>query len=210
MTRQNAHSMTEPVEEIMDGWDIAKEHCVQDKSYCEYYDDSLLRQRDVMFPKQMDLSLNVLELLYGCHDLPLCLLAVLCQTKNPNSTCSRIGIASSSIYPPGNGPLQRWTLCSPAQVSWLPGSLFTRLPMVTHSGWLSFRARYSCGNSGLAALPLSEESNVQLFTSLERQCPYVRGIAPTLSTRIREGIAHLSEHGTPGLPEMGLLIGAYF
>ena len=81
MTRQNAHGMTEPMEEIMDGWDIAKEHCVQDKSYCEYYDDSLLRQRNIMFPKQMYLSLNVLELLYGCHGLPFCLLSVLCQTK---------------------------------------------------------------------------------------------------------------------------------
>ena len=63
MARQNPHSMTESVEEIMDSWNIAKEHCVQDKSYGAYHDNSLLRQRDIMLPKQMDLSLNVFELL---------------------------------------------------------------------------------------------------------------------------------------------------
>ena len=71
MTRQNPHSMTEPMEEIMDSWDITKEHRVQDKSHRTYHDDRLLRQRDIMLPKQMDLSLNVFELLYGCHRLSL-------------------------------------------------------------------------------------------------------------------------------------------
>ena len=59
------------MEEIMYSWDIAKEHCVQDKSYCAYHDDSLLRQRDIVFSKEMYLSLNVFELLDGCHRLSL-------------------------------------------------------------------------------------------------------------------------------------------
>ena len=67
MTRQNSHGMSKSMEEIMYGWDIAKEHRVQDKSYYTYHDESLLRQRDIMFPKQVSLSLNVFELLDGCH-----------------------------------------------------------------------------------------------------------------------------------------------
>ena len=63
MTRQNSHRMTESMEEIMDGWDIAKEHCVQDKSDGEYHNHRLLGQRDIMLPEQMDLPLNVFELL---------------------------------------------------------------------------------------------------------------------------------------------------
>jgi len=51
------------MEEIMDGWDIAKEHCVQDKSDGEYHNHRLLGQRDIMLPEQMDLPLNVFELL---------------------------------------------------------------------------------------------------------------------------------------------------
>jgi len=69
MTRQNSHGMSQSMEEIMDGWDIAQEHRVQDKSYCAHHDDSLLRQRDIMFPKQVYLSLNVFELLDGGHRL---------------------------------------------------------------------------------------------------------------------------------------------
>jgi len=62
-------------------------------------------------------------------------------------------MAFTYMYPLDNRPLRRWTCGASDQVSWLPGSLLTRLPMVIHSGCLSFRARYSCGNSGLAALP---------------------------------------------------------
>jgi hypothetical protein len=62
------------MEEIMHSWDMGKEHRVQDKTYREYHNHSLLGQRDIMFPKQMDLPLNVLELLYGVHALPLSLL----------------------------------------------------------------------------------------------------------------------------------------
>jgi hypothetical protein len=43
MTRQNAHRMPESMEEIMDGRDIAKENCVQDKRYGAYNDHRLLR-----------------------------------------------------------------------------------------------------------------------------------------------------------------------
>jgi hypothetical protein len=32
VTRQNSHGVTEPVKEIMNGWDIAKEDRIQDKS----------------------------------------------------------------------------------------------------------------------------------------------------------------------------------
>ena len=81
MTRQNSHRMAESVEEIMHGWDSTKEHRVQDKSDGEYHDHRLLGQRDIMFPKQMDLPLNVFELLYGGHALPLSLLEVLRQVK---------------------------------------------------------------------------------------------------------------------------------
>jgi hypothetical protein len=42
MTRQNSHGMPQSMEEIVDGWDIAKEHRVQDKGYCAYHNDSLL------------------------------------------------------------------------------------------------------------------------------------------------------------------------
>lgn len=65
----------------MHGWDMGKEHRVQDKTYREYHNHSLLGQRDIMLPKQMDLPLNVLELLDGVHALPLSLLQVLCQVK---------------------------------------------------------------------------------------------------------------------------------
>jgi hypothetical protein len=51
MTRQNSHRMTESMEEIMDGWDTAKEHRVQHKSYCKYDNHSLFGQRDIMFAK---------------------------------------------------------------------------------------------------------------------------------------------------------------
>ena len=74
MTRQNSHGMSQSMEEIMYSWDIAKEHRVQDKSDCAYHDDSLLRQREIMFPKQMYLSLNVFELLDSGHRLSLYLL----------------------------------------------------------------------------------------------------------------------------------------
>ncbi len=69
------------MEEVMHGWDIAKEHRVQDKSDCEYHDHRLLGERDIMFPKQMDLPLHVFELLYGGHSWPLPLLVVLRQVK---------------------------------------------------------------------------------------------------------------------------------
>ena len=65
----------------MHGWDMGKEHRVQDKTYGEYHDHCLLGQRDIMLPKQMDLPLHVLELLDGIHALPLSLLSVLCQAK---------------------------------------------------------------------------------------------------------------------------------
>jgi hypothetical protein len=81
MTRQNSHGMSKSMEEIMYSWDIAKEHRVQDKSYCAYHDDSLLRQRDIMFPKQVYLSLNVFELLDGCHRLSLYLTLGIHQAK---------------------------------------------------------------------------------------------------------------------------------
>ena len=84
MTRQNSHRMTESMEEIMNGWGSTKEHRVQDKSDGEDHNHCLLGQRDIMFPKQMDLPLNVFELLYGGHALPLSLLEVLRQAKkNP-------------------------------------------------------------------------------------------------------------------------------
>src|SRR5262249_47173104 len=69
MTRQNSHRMTESMEEIVYGWDIAKEHRLQDKGDCEYHDHRLLGERDMMFTKQMDLPLNVSELLDGGHRL---------------------------------------------------------------------------------------------------------------------------------------------
>jgi hypothetical protein len=74
VTGQNSHGMPQSMEEVMEGWDIAKEHCVQDKSYDAYHNDGLLRQRDIMFPKQMYLALNVFELLDGGHRLSLYLL----------------------------------------------------------------------------------------------------------------------------------------
>jgi len=43
--------MTESMEEIMDGWNIAKEHRVQDKSDGEYHNHRLLGKRDIMFTK---------------------------------------------------------------------------------------------------------------------------------------------------------------
>ena len=63
MTRQNPHRMTESMEEIMDGWHIAKEQRVQDKSDGEYHNHRLLGKCDIMFPKQMHLPLNIFELL---------------------------------------------------------------------------------------------------------------------------------------------------
>jgi len=63
MTRQNSHRMTESMEKIMHAWDIAKEHRVQDKSDCEYHDHRLPGQRNIMFPQQMYLPLDVFELL---------------------------------------------------------------------------------------------------------------------------------------------------
>ena len=81
MTWQNSQSVTESMEEIMHGWDMGKKYRVQDKTYGEYHNHSLLGQRDIMLPKQMDLPLNVLELLYGVHALPLSLLSVFCQVK---------------------------------------------------------------------------------------------------------------------------------
>ena len=69
MTRQNSHRMTESMEEIMNGWGSTKEHRVQDKSDGEDHNHCLLGQRDIMFPKQVYLSLNVFELLDGGHRL---------------------------------------------------------------------------------------------------------------------------------------------
>jgi len=43
--------MTESMKEIVYGWDIAKEHRVQDKSDGEYHNHRLLGKRDVMFTK---------------------------------------------------------------------------------------------------------------------------------------------------------------
>ncbi len=100
MTRQNSHRMSKSMEEIMYSWDIAKEHRVQDKSDCAYHDNSLLRQRDIMFPKEMYLSLNVFELLDGCHRLSLYLTLGIYQAKKPDSICNRIGFACSHLYPP--------------------------------------------------------------------------------------------------------------
>ena len=150
--------MTESMKEVMYGWDSAKENRIQDKTHGEDHDDRLFRERDIMFPKQVYLSLNVFELLYGGHGLPLCLPWVRRQAKKipiPHPVESGL---STHTYAPSNRPLQRWTCSSPDQVSWLPGSLLTHLPMVAHSGVLSFRARYSCGNSGPVALLFSEET----------------------------------------------------
>ena len=83
MTRQNSHRMTESMEEVMNSWDSAKEHRIQDKSDSEDHDHCLLGQRDIMFPKQVDLALNVLELLSAGHALPLSLLEMLRQAKKP-------------------------------------------------------------------------------------------------------------------------------
>jgi len=57
------------MEESVYGWDIAKEHRVQDKGDCEDHDHRLLGERDIMFPKQVYLPLNIFELLYGRHAL---------------------------------------------------------------------------------------------------------------------------------------------
>ena len=57
-----------------------------------------------------------------------------------------------------NHPLRRVLSHSLDQVSWLPGYLLARLPMgLPHSGPVSIRARYSCGNSSLTAFPFSKE-----------------------------------------------------
>jgi hypothetical protein len=71
MTRQDAHSMTESMKEVMNSWNSAKKDGVQDKSHSEDHDDSLFRERDVVPPKQVELTLNVFKLLYGGHGLPL-------------------------------------------------------------------------------------------------------------------------------------------
>lgn len=63
--------MTESMKEVMNGWDSTKKDRIQDKGHREDHNDGLFCERDVMFPKQVDLSLNVFKLLYGGHGLPL-------------------------------------------------------------------------------------------------------------------------------------------
>ena len=63
--------MTESMKEVMNGWNSAEKDSVQDKTHGEDHDDRLFRECDVMFPKQVDLALNIFKLLYGGHGLPL-------------------------------------------------------------------------------------------------------------------------------------------
>ena len=166
--------MTESMKEVMYGWDSTKENRIQDKTHGEDHDDRLFRERDIMFSKQVYLSLNVFELLDGGHGLPqLCTLGATPGKKIPIPHPVESGL-SRHVYTLSNRPLQRWTCGSPDQVSWLPGSLLTHLPMVAHSGVSSFRARYSCGNSGPVALLFSEET-------ICLELSYHRGTAYTLS-----------------------------
>ena len=66
---------------------------------------------------------------------------------------------NDSRHLPRNHPLRKLVYGSVEQVSWLPGCLLAYLPVVTHSGLMSFRTRYSCGNSVLPALPLSTDNS---------------------------------------------------
>ena len=106
------------------------------------------------------------------------------HTKNPDSTCGRIGISTAYVYPLGNRPLRRCAWYSPDQVSWLPGCLLTRLPMVTHSGLSSFRARYSCGNSDRAVLPFSEEDSLAIWCYLRRKASLVSSVSRQHRSRV--------------------------
>ena len=63
--------MTESMKEVMNGWSSAKKDSVQNKSYSKDHYDSLFCKRDVVPPKQVELTLNVFKLLYGGHGLPL-------------------------------------------------------------------------------------------------------------------------------------------
>ena len=147
------------MEEIVDGWDIAKEHRVQDKSYGAYYDDGLLRQRDIVFPKQMYLSLNVFELLDGGHrlSLHLPLVDIRQAKKTPILSGIESGLAAHLCIP-RQSPVAKVDYGLSGSGLLTPGFPLTRFPVVTHSGLRSFRARYSYRNSGLVALLFSVES----------------------------------------------------
>ena len=59
------------MKEVVNRRSSAKEDGIQDKAHGEDHDDRLFRERDVMSPQQVELVLNVFELLYGVHGLPL-------------------------------------------------------------------------------------------------------------------------------------------
>lgn len=83
--------------------------------------------------------------------------------KNP-ITGNGIGMRYDTLHPftIARCKGRTWINNTLEQVYWLPSNLLTRLPMVSHSGLVSVRSRYSCGDSGLTALPLSKEIFVPL------------------------------------------------
>ena len=88
--------MTESMKEVVNGWDSTKKDGVQDKTHSEDHNDGLFGERNIMFPKQVELSLNVVKLLYGGHGLPLGSVQIGCQAKK-----SRFHMAQNRdcVYP---------------------------------------------------------------------------------------------------------------
>jgi hypothetical protein len=110
--------------------------------------------------------------------------------KKPQSPCiasRKIGSACGHRPAARNRPLRRLLVHSLGQVSWLPGYLHARLPMRDpHSGLVSVRAWYSCGNSSLAAFPLSKEG----LSRLKRTVPNTIAGCSWLSIANRRSGAH--------------------